>query len=78
MFMEQLISRLNQIPNAYFEFVDSMVDYAEIKESHFTLLMEFLDNNPSATPSDIIKFVSFQPDFFDNSVPEDMDDVLIG
>lgn len=75
--MEQLISRLNQIPNAYFEFVDSVADYAEIKESHFTLLMEFLDNNPSATTSDVLYLISTQPDFFDDDVPEN-EDILVG
>lgn len=28
--------------------------------------------NKSATPSDIIKFISFQPDFLEDSAPEDV------
>lgn len=75
--MEQLIERLNRIPDSYFEFVDSVVDYARNKESHFKLVMEFLDSNPDATPSDIIKFISFQPDFFTDSVPMDTR-ILVG
>jgi len=75
--MEQLIQRLNFIPNSYYEFVDSVVDYAESKESHLKILMEFLDKNPSATPSDIIKFITFQPDFFEDSAPMDLD-TLVG
>lgn len=75
--MEQLIERLNHIPNSYFEFVDSVVDYAGNKEAHFKLIMEYLDHNPDATPSDIIKFISFQPDFFADSVPMDTQ-VLVG
>lgn len=71
--MEQLIQRLNFIPNSYYEFVDSVIDYAESKESHLNLLNNFLDNNPSATPSDIIKFISFQTDFFEDSTPSDLD-----
>lgn len=62
--MNTLISKLNLLPNSYFEFVDSIIDYAEEKEEHLNLLLNFLNDNPSATPSDIIKFISFQPDFF--------------
>ena len=29
--MEELIERLNKIPDAYFEFIDSVVDYADEK-----------------------------------------------
>ena len=75
--MEQLIQRLNLMPNSYYEFVDSMVDYAKSKESHFRLLMDFLDKNETATPSDVIKFISFQSDFFDDNAPMD-ENVLVG
>ena len=75
--MEKLIQRLNLIPNSYFEFVDSVVDYAENKESHYMILMDFLNNNPTATPSDIIRFISFQSDFFEDSAPMDID-ALVG
>lgn len=75
--MDTLISRLNSIPNAYFEFIDSVADYAEIKPEHLTLLMGFLDENPAATVTDVLKFISDQPDFFDNEAEEDAD-VLAG
>lgn len=67
--MDQLISRLNSIPNAYYEFVDSVVDYAESKESHLTLLMDFLNARPNASITDVLRFISKQPDFFDDEVP---------
>ena len=63
--MELLIQRLNSMPNSYYEFVDSVVDYAKAKKTHFDLLLEYMDNNVSATPSDIIRFISHQPDFHD-------------
>ena len=75
--MEELIMRLNLIPNAYFEFVDSVIDYAEEKESHYVLIKNYLDNNPCASPSDIIKLISSQPDFFDDDVPMEVD-ALVG
>lgn len=67
--MEELIEKLNNLPNAYFEFIDSVVDYAEENELHFELIMEFLKNNSSVTPSDIIRLISTQPDFYDDESP---------
>lgn len=75
--MDKLISRLNSIPNAYFEFVDSVVDYAEINEAHLQILLRFLDEHDLATPSDIIEFISSQPDFYDDDAPIDVN-ILVG
>lgn len=74
--MDTLISKLNLLPNSYFEFVDSVVDYAKEKEEHLVLLLDYLDNNSAATPSDVIKFISLQPDFFDSDAPIDDYDVI--
>ncbi len=75
--MEELIEKLNNLPNAYFEFIDSVVDYAEENELHFELIMEFLKNNSSVTPSDIIRLISTQPDFYDDESPVEPD-ALVG
>ena len=69
--MEELISRLNVIPDSYFEFVDTVIAFAEEKEMHLKQLIEYLNSNPSATPSDILKFITFQPDFFDDELEQD-------
>jgi hypothetical protein len=69
--MEELINRLNAIPNAYFEFIYSVVDYAESKTSHYTLIMDYLSASPSASISDVLKFISQQPDFFEDDVPDE-------
>lgn len=66
--MEQLIQILNGLSGSYFEFVDSVAEYAEGKPSHLTIMMDFLHNNPSATPSDVLRFMSFQDDFFEDNV----------
>lgn len=75
--MEELIERLNKIPDAYFEFIDSVVDYADEKEVHFELIMNYLKNNSSVTPSDVIRLISTQPDFYDDESPIEPD-VLVG
>ena len=71
-YMEELITKLNAIPNSYFEFVDTVVEYAEEKEAHLRMLIEYLNNTPSATPSDVLKFITFQPDFFDDEIDESL------
>lgn len=75
--MEQLISRLNLMKDSYYEFVDSVADYAEKSREHYELIMHFLDDNQFATPSDVIKYISFQPDFFADSAPTD-EGALVG
>ena len=74
--MELLIQKLNSIPNSYYEFVDSVVGYVKTKESRLALVTDYINNNESATPSDIIRFISFQPDFFEDSVPEDIESLV--
>ena len=76
--MEELIGRLNAIPDAYYEFVDSVIDYAEKKETHLFILNDYLQNNPPATPSDILKFITFQPDFFDDDEVHVKSELLVG
>lgn len=70
--MESLIERLTQMQGAYYEFVDSVIDYAESKENHFNSIMDFLDENLMATPSEVLGFISSQPDFFEDDVPADV------
>ncbi|MCQ2515479.1 MAG: hypothetical protein MJ094_01285 [Saccharofermentans sp.] len=64
--MDNLIKRLYAVPDSYFEFVDSIIDYASSDASHYTLIMNYLNNNKESTSSDILYFISTQPDFFDD------------
>lgn len=71
--MEELISWLNAIPNSYFEFIDSVVDYAERKEEHRILIMNYLNDNRSATVSDVLRLISSQTDFYEDEAPIESD-----
>lgn len=73
--MEQLINKLNSLPNTYYEFVDSVTNYAKSKPEHFVLLKDYLDHNPSATVTDVLRLISTRPDFFDDDVNTD---ILVG
>lgn len=66
--MEELINRLRAIPNSYFGFVAGISTYAKGKPSRLRAVLDFMDQTPNATSSDIVKFVMDQPDFHDDSV----------
>ena len=69
--MDQLITKLNQIPNAYYEFIDSTVEYASAKTEHLSILLNFLDEKNDASVTDVLRFISHQPDFFDDVVKKE-------
>lgn len=61
--MEELVKKLNAIPNSYFGFVAGIVGYAKRKPERLQKVMEFLNSSDELTTSDIVKFVTMQPDF---------------
>lgn len=62
--MEELVNKLNTIPNSYFGFVAGIVTYTKKKPERLKKVLEFIDNSPEElTPSDVVKFVMQQPDF---------------
>ncbi len=65
--MEELIKRLNEIPNSYFDFVAGVVTYVKQKPKRLKNVMEFLDESKDITPSDVVKFIMQQPDFHEYS-----------
>ena len=65
--MDELMLLLNNIDDAYFDFVSAIAHYAEKKPSRLKKVLAFLKSNPDAKSSDIIKFVSEQKDFFEDA-----------
>ena len=55
--MEELVKKLNSIPNSYFAFVAGIVTYAKKKPERLEKVMTFIDSSDSLTPSDVVKFV---------------------
>lgn len=68
--LEELKKRLENIKDSYFDFVDAIIHYAKRKQEHIDLLNKFLDEHPETSTSDVVYFVSIQPDFFEDSVPQ--------
>ena len=65
--MKELTELLNAIEDSYFDFVSAILHYAEKKESRREILLAYLKENPNVKSSDVVKFVSDQPDFFEDA-----------
>ena len=65
--MKELTELLNGIEDTYFDFVSAMLHYAEKNDSRLNILLGFLKDHPDAKSSDVVKFVSSQPDFSEDA-----------
>jgi hypothetical protein len=65
--MKELLDKLYALPNVYEDFIYSTVHYAKEKPEHLKVLLDYLNNNDNLTTSDVVYFISTQPDFFDDS-----------
>ena len=65
--MEELAGLLNMVEDSYFDFVSAILHYAEKKPARLEAVVEFLKSNPGISSADVIKFVSDQPDFFEDA-----------
>ena len=64
---DKLSELLNGIEDAYYDFVSAILHYAEKKESRQRALIAFIASNPGVKSSDVIRFVSDQPDFIEDA-----------
>ena len=65
--MEELTKLLNDVQGSYYDFVVAMLHYAKKKKSRLVILTDFIKKNKDLTTSDIIEFVSSQPDFYEDA-----------
>lgn len=65
--MDELKTLLDNIRDSYTDFVDAILHYAKKKPSRLEAVVSFLKNNPGADSSDVIQFVSEQPDFMEDA-----------
>lgn len=63
--MEELYNRLNAFPDAYFGFVMGVITYAKQKPERGEKILDYLNSSDNISTSDVIRFVSDQPDFHD-------------
>ena len=65
--MNELSALLNAIEDSYYDFVSAVLHYAGKKESRQKTLISYIKANPGLSSSDVVKFVSDQPDFYEDA-----------
>ncbi|MBQ9610848.1 MAG: hypothetical protein IJV15_15615 [Lachnospiraceae bacterium] len=65
--MEEFKKTLENIEDSYYGFVAAVITYVNKKQSRFDAVKTFIINNPKALTSDILQFISNQPDFFEDA-----------
>lgn len=65
--MNELSALLNAIEDSYYDFVSAVLHYAGEKESRQKTLISYIKANPGLSSSDVVKFVSDQPDFYEDA-----------
>ena len=65
--MEELTVLLNHVDGSYKSFVLGISSYAKKKPERLKAVLKFMNNHPEATTSDIVGFVSDQPDFYEDA-----------
>ena len=66
--MKELIARLREIPDSYIGFMAGVVIYTSRSADGMKAVTDYMDANENLTTSDIVKFISEQPDFHDYAV----------
>ena len=65
--MDELKTLLNQVEDTYYDFVVAVLQYAKKKQSRTEVVVEYIKKNPKANTSDILEFISDQPDFYEDA-----------
>ena len=66
--MEEIYNKIAMIPDAYFEFIDSVMSYVKKKPERIRIVSNYLSENDDLKSSDVLRFIINQPDFFDDDV----------
>ena len=69
--MTELKDMLTRVKDSYFDFVIGILAYAGKNKNRLETVTNYIKDNPDLTASDIIYFVSSQPDFYDDMAPAD-------
>lgn len=59
--MEELVNKLNAIPNSYFGFVAGIVTYAKRKPERLQKILNFIESSKDLTPSDVVNLLCCNP-----------------
>ena len=65
--MKKFTIRLNNVKDSYYSFVVAVLTYVKNKPSRLPIVEKFLDEHSDASTSDILEFISDQPDFYEDA-----------
>jgi len=65
--MEELTALLNKVEDSYYDLVLGITHYCKKKSSRLETVLKFMKEHPYANSSDIVYFVSTQPDFVEDA-----------
>ena len=61
--IKELEEKLKSIEDTYEDFVGGILQYCKKKKSRLDAVLEYINLNPNCSSSDVVEFVSNQPDF---------------
>lgn len=67
--VEELKKLLWNVNDAYYGFVVAIIVYAKKKPERLRAVIDFIKSHADANSSDILEFVSNQPDFYEDAAP---------
>lgn len=65
--MEEFTIRLETVKDSYYGFVVAVLNYVKNNSARMTAVTDFMNSKPEALTSDILGFISEQPDFYDDA-----------
>lgn len=63
-----LINLLKNIPGVYDDFILGIYVYVKKNDNRLNKVLSYLENNENYTSSDVIDFISSEPDFFEDNI----------
>ncbi len=66
--MEELYAKLEAIPDSYFGFIMGVIAYVKNKPERIQNVLRFIETFDNPTSSDVLEYISAQPDFFEDAV----------
>ena len=69
--MTELTEKLNQIPDTYHGFIVAVQNYVKKSPERLAIVSDYLNTHPEALTSDVLEFISNQPDFYDDAAYDD-------
>ena len=65
--MDDILIRLNGVQDSYYGFVVAVLTYVKKNRSRLEAVSSFMNENPEALSSDILKFISDRDDFYEDA-----------